>query len=1146
MLLQFPDSETLVLAIHSGTIPEDIAAAPVMAAVDDDATIWVEFTGPLPRSLTSQLKSWGAAVRRGKGRLASRFVAYDCWLPLVPLRKEPHIREPGDRTSVLFQLRDDRLLPELVNEILRQGNDRQSFRRAGRGDETCILLQVIGAPYYSLLRASEQWSDGRVTAFVERAPRVWIEAGYQHPLSARLSPHASQHLLIRQDQTWQFLQDEPFEDIYRHTDFQLPEAPEPLTSAGDVRRLNVPVRLARSSGDKTAEIYVLTRDAAAQLDQFVQSSSDAVLERLAFAVAEPAGPDNDSQSSEPVIIVRIRPGRTAPPVLVFDALACRSFLKIPNLFVPTGLRLHPPLRRDAVRDLLAREESQLVWLAPVDASEQTAGSTLPFVVRRIADSAFLPLTNWVDYVLERDQETLSTWQMSHQFAFSDFICRDDQPAARKRPAEKPKPVRPAATAPPTTASETERQTTVEKLIERFRGSTQTPVEDAQITQWKAALTDLETRFLELDAPLEDSRRAPLWDEMANLNAALERFSDSSICRQHRLWDTNPAETEDGNTQTTPTKAADHSENAELWFQTDVQAARRLGGTPLLNDQGRVTERELRRVLKSGSPSPSEVAQIASWVTWAGHDADARPLLQKSLAAVQQYLERYESAIAVRAGWLAWTTLAQLSEDVLLLARARDRLLERIYQHGLTADRDLPSFLRSGGNQSGDRFRQVREKVHDLHRTILAWSVANRGMASPKTKHYIDLVLSFAYARLGEQSAATELLHTAEQGLLDKPDVVHHWLYDAYRFRIEAVLTGQTIGSFPGELLARLEQIERIDRYKVDRLRQHSGILEPMEKLDPYREWRRRDDDDLEKQLADLFAINDREQLTDQLDRILQRKLPPDERARALSVALELSPRLGEQFASRLLVDVVPLDRQLKDPVVRANLLEKGLQIAAHFDHAAAVQDAFSRMTALLQGLKHADVNTLQAIESLLSRSFITLRKMGMRDEIAFLLESMTRLVRDSREGQGMETERLRILLQLAGGWFYFGQDRGWTDIDVARELLLSGRLTEEGHVGARKQTDLAISYLTAVGQAPLEQAVARIDDLFRKLTGIRDGATVNSHYSLKQLDIVEALVQTIVSDSFTMDANSQRWMDDEEFLIRRRIHHDMRQMLDAS
>ena len=66
--------------------------------------------------------------------------------------------------------------------------------------------------------------------------------------------------------------------------------------------------------------------------------------------------------------------------------------------------------------------------------------------------------------------------------------------------------------------------------------------------------------------------------------------------------------------------------------------------------------------------------------------------------------------------LKW--LYTVCRKVLLLARARDRLLERSYQHGLTADRDLPSFLRSGGQQSGDRFRQVRDKVHGLHKTIL--------------------------------------------------------------------------------------------------------------------------------------------------------------------------------------------------------------------------------------------------------------------------------------------------------------------------------------------------------------------------------------------------------------------------------------------
>ena len=140
---------------------------------------------------------------------------------------------------------------------------------------------------------------------------------------------------------------------------------------------------------------------------------------------------------------------------------------------------------------------------------------------------------------------------------------------------------------------------------------------------------------------------------------------------------------------------------------------------------------------------------------------------------------------------------------------------------------------------------------------------------------------------------------------------------------------------------------------------------------------------------------------------------------------------------------------------------------------------------------------------------------------------------------------MRVLLQLAGGWFYFGQERGWKDIDLARKILLGKKLVAEGHVGAKKQTDLAVSYIRAVGQAPLDEAVARLNELFDKLAGIHDSATVNTHYSLKQLDIVDALVQTIVSDSFTMNKESQRWLDDEEFLIRRRIHKDVRQMMSS-
>ncbi|MCA9065612.1 MAG: hypothetical protein KDA96_21235, partial [Planctomycetaceae bacterium] len=306
---------------------------------------------------------------------------------------------------------------------------------------------------------------------------------------------------------------------------------------------------------------------------------------------------------------------------------------------------------------------------------------------------------------------------------------------------------------------------------------------------------------------------------------------------------------------------------------------------------------------------------------------------------------------------------------------------------------------------------------------------------------------------------------------------------------------------------------------------------------------RRSHDDLQKQLSDLFVENSRSRLSEKLTELLKRQLPVESRAQVLTTSLELSPRLGETFASGLLNEVVPLDRQLNDPVARAALLEKGMQIGAHFDQMASVHDCFNRMSQLLASQQNAELSVLDALEKLLSRSFITFRRLGMREETAFLLEAMSKVVRESKQQEEHDVERMRVLLQLAGAWFYFGQEHGWKDIDTARELLLSGQLTHQGHVGVRKQTDLAMSYISAVGQAPLQDAMDRLQDLFLNLTGIRDGQTVSSHYSLKQLDIVETLVQTIVSDTFTMDRNSQRWMDDEEFLIRRRIHRDMKERM---
>ena len=68
----------------------------------------------------------------------------------------------------------------------------------------------------------------------------------------------------------------------------------------------------------------------------------------------------------------------------------------------------------------------------------------------------------------------------------------------------------------------------------------------------------------------------------------------------------------------------------------------------------------------------------------------------------------------------------------------------------------------------------------------------------------------------------------------------------------------------------------------------------------------------------------------------------------------------------------------------------------------------------------------------------------------------------------------------------------------------------------------------------------------RKLDGITDAMTTASHYSLSQLSVVETALLSLVSDDFTMSEETRRWLDEDEYLVRRRLHADVKQALDAA
>ena len=77
-----------------------------------------------------------------------------------------------------------------------------------------------------------------------------------------------------------------------------------------------------------------------------------------------------------------------------------------------------------------------------------------------------------------------------------------------------------------------------------------------------------------------------------------------------------------------------------------------------------------------------------------------------------------------------------------------------------------------------------------------------------------------------------------------------------------------------------------------------------------------------------------------------------------------------------------------------------------------------------------------------------------------------------------------------------------------------------------------------MGQAPVEAAQKRLEELFHRLQGVNDTYTTGSHYSLSQLDVVEAVVLSVVNEDSAMGADARRWLDDDELIVRRRIHRD--------
>jgi hypothetical protein len=403
------------------------------------------------------------------------------------------------------------------------------------------------------------------------------------------------------------------------------------------------------------------------------------------------------------------------------------------------------------------------------------------------------------------------------------------------------------------------------------------------------------------------------------------------------------------------------------------------------------------------------------------------------------------------------------------------------------------------------------ELQRLYTAVPAW--LGRDLADEAltlNRAYADLTFAFAFARLKDTDRARKLLAQAADVLKTRDDA-HRGLLRAYTFRIDQALAGRPhAGALPKEQFDELAKTDRMPRYIVDRQRQHSRILEPTERVDPYRYWGGRISE-LHRTLAELADLGEPKELEKRIRRVLaDQGRDSVARRTVLAAVLPLAPRVGSALTGELLKQVPPLvqEPEKEDAQARA---QRAALLASALLLAADAGDAD-----LARGLLDA-VPGLARDAGLIADCVSAVRKLELRREGAplatKLAERLTegKTLTDLRDAHGQRwPEMLPSLLALASLQVYLGQaDKARPVLEEARKILFAD--AEKDRPSAKTFAQIAQAYAVGAGQGPAEEAGARLEELFKRVGPLTSTYTTNTHYSLYHLEVLEEAVLALTS-----------------------------------
>ena len=625
----------------------------LVASKDDQSVNW------LPQRRKREVEA--AIVRTDQARSLLEFVELMPW-------KEGNKHE----LHLIFWLKNPDLLPELVRDSLRLGNDRIQYAQLEeKADGSPCLLRIEHPSYFLTQRCLEDHPD-EVELFYPVEEDLYLQWGYEHPLGDLWDQSEKIRNLgwvfFRHDAEREHLEPVRWQDAYDLAEFELDFPHEELRaqSSSSPPRFKVPLRLHASTHRRAeAELWLLDESGLSQLEALLHLIDEDQIRPYQLAVQ---CPEDGGEEASDLVFVRERRAGAARKHLEFGGMGFATFQGLNNFFLPVGRDLFPPLRRDLYRHLFGLQPDSVTVVVPDDGEEGK------FRIVRIHERGFQSLPSFLDYIVERDAEVLKDRLEESLFDFSDYLKSPSHVLARPKDSEKDSGSRDQAIALEEELGEgsgSDEEESSRISIEDYLRESGDEIDESQ-------LEELQLKELQLEREVISGQSLDRWTELALCKDRLGKREEALVCALEGIW-------------MSPTRKAVVSLHQLLREQLDQQAHLVL---------------EIETMTGSEPETTRRATLMAHLETHPGHTATSTELDQW-VAETTAFLQRHESGYRMKERWLAWSAVLETNQDERRETQVRDSIRDRITDSGLGLE-EVPAFIRNRIFLDRNRSNQDRE------------------------------------------------------------------------------------------------------------------------------------------------------------------------------------------------------------------------------------------------------------------------------------------------------------------------------------------------------------------------------------------------------------------------------------------------------